>query len=60
MIDDEKDRLVFGDAVIAELRQFERLRAIDPPLTCAEIAHRMVWSRRDTRWLLQKMNDRRK
>ena len=60
MIDDEKDRLVLGDAVIAELRQFERLRAVLPALTCAEIAHRMVWSRRDTRWLLQKMNDRRK
>lgn len=60
MIDDEKDRVLFGDAVVAELRQFEKLRAVDPPLTCAEIAHRMVWSRRDTRWLLQKFNDRRK
>ena len=60
MIDDEKDRVLFGDAVVAELRQFEKLRAVDPPLTCAESAHRMLWSRRDTRWLLQKYHDRRK
>lgn len=59
MIDNENDRVLFGDAVIAELRQFEKLRALEPLITCAEIAHRMAWNRRDTRWLLKKMNDNR-
>lgn len=59
MIDNERDRVILGDAVIAELRQFERLRSLDPPLTCEDIAHRMAWPKRDTRWLLKKMNDKR-
>lgn len=56
---EEADRVLMADAVIAELRQFERLRALDPPITCAEIAQRMIWTKRDTRWLLKKMKDNR-
>lgn len=47
-----------GDVVMTELRQFVKLCALDdPPLTCADIAHRMVWTKRDTRWLLNKFKD---
>lgn len=60
MIDDERDRLVLGDAVMTEIRQFERLRKIEPPISCAEIAHRMAWTKRNTRWFLTKMKDYRK
>lgn len=56
---EDNGRLMMGDAVIAELRQFEKLRKIEPKLTCAEIAHRMVWTRRNTRWLLTKVGDKR-
>lgn len=56
---DERDRVLGAPAVIGELRQFEKLRALDPPISCAQIAERMIWSRRDTRWLLTKMGDKR-
>lgn len=56
-VKEDRDRVLMADAVIGELKQFERLRALDPPLTCAEIAHRMIWPKRETRWLLKKMKD---
>lgn len=54
---EERDRVLMADAVIAELRQFERLRALDPPLTAAEIGHRMVWPEKEVKWLLKKLRD---
>lgn len=57
MIREDADRRLMADAVMDELKQFDKLRALDPPITCAEIAHRMIWSRRDTRWLLKKFRD---
>lgn len=59
MIREEADRTLMGDAVIQELRQFHRLCAIIPPLTCEDIAHRMAWSKRNVRWLLRKLSDNR-
>jgi hypothetical protein len=56
---EHRDRVLGAEAIIAELKQFDKLRAIDPPITCAQIAFRMVWSKRDTRWLLTKMGDKR-
>ncbi len=56
---EERDRILFGDAVISELRQFHRLVELDPPISSREIAHRMAWSRRNTRWMLTKIGDRR-
>lgn len=56
---EERDRLLMGDAVVAELKQFEKLCAIDPPISCADIAHRMAWGKRSTRWMLTKMGDKR-
>lgn len=56
---DEMDRQLGAPAVIAELKQFNKLRAIEPQLTCAEIAYRMVWTRTETRRMLRKMKDNR-
>jgi len=44
-------------SIMLELRQFDKLRSLEPKISCAEIAHRMAWSKRDTRWLLKKMGD---
>lgn len=43
-----------------ELRQFERLMYIEPPLEVGEIAFRMVWPEKDVGWLLKKFKDDRK
>lgn len=40
-----------------ELRQFERLMYIEPPLSVEDIAFRMVWTEKDVRWLLKKFKD---
>ena len=55
----DRDRLLMGDAVVSEMKQFELLCAIEPKITAAEIAHRMAWGKRATRWLLTKMGDKR-
>jgi len=61
MIDlSEKDRLLLSAAVISELKQFNKLRQLDPPISAADIAYRMAWTPKDTRWLLRKMKDHRK
>lgn len=44
----------------SELRQFERLMYIEPPLDSDEIANRMVWPVKEVRWLLKKFKDDRK
>lgn len=56
---EDRDRVLMADAVMQELQQFEKLRALDPPITCAQIAERMIWTKRQTRWLLNKFKDRR-
>lgn len=57
---DKEGRYTPATSVIQELAQFKRLCAIDPPISCAELAHRMVWTKRDTRWMLNKIGDKRK
>ena len=54
---EDADRVLMGDAVISELRQFERLLKLEPALTPDQIAERMVWKVRDVKWLLKKMGD---
>lgn len=56
---DNQGRYTTAAAVINDLKQFERLRAIDPPLTADEIAHRIVWPVKDVKWLLKKLRDTR-
>jgi hypothetical protein len=56
---DERDRLLMGDAVFAELKQFDKLRQLDPPISAKDLAFRMAWSLKQTRWLLTKMGDKR-
>lgn len=58
-IDHDQDRLLMGDAVVSELKQFDKLVALDPPISAAEIAHRMVWGKRAVRWYLTKIGDKR-
>lgn len=41
----------------AEMRQFERLIYVEPPLHSAEIAHRMALPLREVRKLLKKFRD---
>lgn len=41
----------------AEMRQFEKLLYVEPPLHSAEIAHRMVWSVAEVRKMLRKFKD---
>lgn len=54
----EKETLKAATKVIGrELRQFERLMYIEPPLHSAEIAHRMVWPLKDVRKMLKKFKD---
>lgn len=57
--DHDQDRLLMGDAVVSELKQFDKLVALDPPISSVEIAHRMVWGRRSVRWYLNKIGDKR-
>lgn len=54
---DNQGRYTPAAAVINDLKQFERLRALVPPLTVDEIAHRMVWPVKDVKWLLKKLRD---
>lgn len=56
---EEADRHLLGDAIISELKQFENLRQLEPPLSPSEIAHRMVWKEKDVKWLLKKLGDTR-
>lgn len=56
---EEADRLLMADAIIEDLKQFNRLRAVEPPLSVRDIAYRMVWHVKDVRWLLKKIRDRR-
>lgn len=41
----------------AEMRQFEKLLYIEPPLHSAEIAFRMVWPVKEVRKMLRKFKD---
>lgn len=57
------EREIIGQAlrrINAELRQFERLMYIEPPLDSDEIAFRMTWPTKDVKWLLRKFKDDRK
>lgn len=56
---DKDSRYTPASSVILELKQFSKLLELDPPISCAEIAHRMAWTKRETRWLLTKMGDKR-
>ena len=58
-VDHYQDRLLMGDAVMSELKQFDRLVALDPPISAVEIAHRMSWGKRSVRWYLNKIGDKR-
>lgn len=56
----EKETLKAATKVIGrELRQFERLMYIEPPLTVEEMAHRLVWSEKEVRKMLRKFKDHR-
>lgn len=44
-------------AVTREMRQFERLMLIEPPLHVSEIAHRMVWPDKEVQRMLRKFKD---
>lgn len=46
-----------GKKIRADMRQFERLILVEPPLHSAEIAHRMVWPVRKVRDMLRKFKD---
>lgn len=46
-----------GRKIRAEMRQFERLILIEPPLHSAEIAHRMACSMKQVRQMLRKFKD---
>ena len=48
-----------GKQVRADMRQFERLILVEPPLHSAEIAHRMPWPMRKVRAMLKKFKDER-
>jgi hypothetical protein len=54
---EDSDRILMADAVIEDLKQFNRLIAVDPPLTIQDIAFRMAWEVKDVRWLLKKIRD---
>lgn len=54
---DNEGRYVPSAAIMLDLRQFDRLREVNPPLDAAEIAHRMVWPIADVIWLLRKFRD---
>jgi hypothetical protein len=54
---EERDRILMADAVMADLKQFDKLRRIDPPISTADIANRMAWKLKDVKWLLKKMKD---
>lgn len=41
----------------ADMRQFEKLLYVEPPLHSAEIAHRMPWSMKKVRQMLHKFKD---
>lgn len=56
---EDNDRILMADAVMADLRQFDKLREIVPPLSPEEIAHRMIWPAKNVKWLLKKMGDTR-
>jgi hypothetical protein len=54
----EANILKFATRVIrSELRQFERLLHVEPPLHSAELSHRMVMPMKDVRKLLKKFRD---
>jgi hypothetical protein len=46
-----------GRKIRADMRQFERLILVEPPLHSAEIAHRMPMPIREVRKLLKKFKD---
>ena len=46
-----------SNSIRNEMRQFERLLYIEPPLHSAEIAHRMVWPLKEVRKMLKKFKD---
>lgn len=46
-----------GRTIRADLRQFERLLYIEPPLSAAEISHRAVMPMKEVRRLLTKFKD---
>lgn len=46
-----------GRKIRADMRQFERLIYIEPPLHSAEIAHRMAMPIKEVRKLLRKFKD---
>jgi hypothetical protein len=55
----DADRILLSAAVIADLKQFDKLRRAEPPLSIDDIAHRMAWPKKDVKWLLKKMKDTR-
>jgi hypothetical protein len=52
----DSDRILLSAAVIADLKQFDKLRKL-PGLTVDDLAHRMAWPKKDVKWLLKKMKD---
>lgn len=48
-----------GRKIRADMRQFERLILVEPPLHSAEIAHRMPWPIKKVKAMLKKFKDER-
>ena len=57
---DREGRYEPSTQVELDLKQFNKLRALDPPLTSTDLAHRMGWSRQYTRKMLNTYKDKRK
>lgn len=56
---EDAGRHLLADAIMEDLRQFDKLRRVEPPLSVTELAHRMAWKVEDVQWLLKKMKDTR-
>ena len=46
-----------GRKIRADMRQFERLILVEPPLHSAEIAHRMPWPMKKVKEMLRRFKD---
>ncbi len=54
---EESGRVGMADSVIADLKRFNKLCQIEPPLSIPDLAFRMVWTVKEVRWLLKKIRD---
>lgn len=54
---EDAGRHLLADAIMEDLRQFDKLRRVEPPLSIDDLTHRMAWKKKDVKWLLRKMKD---